>query len=81
MENPDKKKMARRILGCYGKQYLEMLHFVDRFPELPETPAQFQERCAYIALKCFWAEKMAEDTIRPTVQQVAEELLNPSMAG
>ena len=53
MENPDKKKMARRILGCYGKQYLEMLHFVDRFPELPETPAQFQERCAYIALKCF----------------------------
>ncbi len=36
-----------------------MLDFVDRFPDLPETPAQFQERCAQIALKCFWRESGA----------------------
>ena len=81
MENADKKRMARRILGGYEKQHLEMLNFVDKFPDLPETPAQFQERCSQIALKCFWAEKQAEESVRPTVQQVAEELLNPTMAG
>ncbi len=81
MENADKKRMARRILGGYEKQYLEMLNFVDKFPDLPETPAQFQERCSQIALKCFWAEKQAEESVRPSVQQVAEELLNPTMAG
>ena len=81
MENADKKRMARRILGGYEKQYLEMLNFVDKFPDLPETPAQFQERCSQIALKCFWVEKQAEESVRPSVQQVAEELLNPTMAG
>ena len=29
------------------------------FPDLQETPAQFQERCAQIALKCFWRESGA----------------------
>jgi hypothetical protein len=60
MEVNDKKKMARRILGEYEGPYLEMLEFIDRFPDLQETPAQFQERCAQVALKCFWAEKNAE---------------------
>ncbi|MGL6074332.1 MAG: AAA family ATPase [Fimbriiglobus sp.] len=57
MEVADKKKMARRILGAYEKPCLEMLQFIDHFPDLQETPAQFQERCAQIALKCFWAEQ------------------------
>lgn len=57
MEPADKKRMAKRILGDYPDQYLEMLEFVDRFPELQETPAQFQERCGQIALACFWKEK------------------------
>ena len=33
-----------------------MLEFIDKFPDLQETPAQFQERCGQIALKCFWKE-------------------------
>jgi SpoVK/Ycf46/Vps4 family AAA+-type ATPase len=56
MEPGDKKRMARKILGAFEKEYLEMLDFIDKFPGLPETPAQFQERCAQVALKCFWCE-------------------------
>ncbi len=59
MENADKKKMAARILGAYEGEHVEMLHFIDRYPDLQETPAQFQERCAQIALKCFWHEQTA----------------------
>jgi hypothetical protein len=54
MEPADKKRMAARILGAYEEQHLEMLDFIEKFPDLPETPAQFQERCAQIALRCFW---------------------------
>jgi hypothetical protein len=54
MEPCDKKRMALKILGEYEEAYLDMLDFVDRFPELQETPAQFQERCAQVALSCFW---------------------------
>jgi hypothetical protein len=57
MEPDAKKLMARRILGEYPEPYAEMLEFVDKFPELQETPAQFQERCSQIALACFWNEK------------------------
>ena len=32
---------------------------LDRFPDLPETPAQFQERCGQVALRCFWNETHA----------------------
>jgi hypothetical protein len=56
MEPADKKRMAQKILEAYEKEYLEMLDFIDKFPDLPETPAQFQERCAQVALKCFWRE-------------------------
>lgn len=61
MEPADKKRMARRILGGYDAACRDMLAFVDRFPDLAETPAQFQERCAQIALKCFWAEQHADE--------------------
>jgi hypothetical protein len=56
MEPGDKKQMARRILGDYPAQYQAMLEFIDRYPDLQETPAQFQERCAQVALACFWKE-------------------------
>ena len=49
-----KKRMAARILGAYECEHLEMVEFIEKFPDLQETPAQFQERCAQIALKCFW---------------------------
>jgi SpoVK/Ycf46/Vps4 family AAA+-type ATPase len=48
METADKKLMARKVLGQHEDAYLDMLAFVDRFPD------QFQERCAQIALRCFW---------------------------
>lgn len=57
MEPADKKRMAKRILGDYPEQYLEMLAFIDRYPGLEETPAQFQERCGQIALAQFWKEQ------------------------
>jgi hypothetical protein len=34
-----------------------MLDFIELYPELQETPAQFQERCGQIALAAFWKEK------------------------
>jgi len=60
MEPADKKLMAKRILGEYPDEYLAMLEFIDRYTELQETPAQFQESCGQIALKCFWREQEEE---------------------
>jgi ATPase family associated with various cellular activities (AAA) len=80
MENPDKKRMAQRILGAFEKEHLQMLEFVDKYADLQETPAQFQERCAQIALRAFWKDKYAKDELKPTVEEVAEELLNPQMS-
>ena len=57
LEPEDKKRMAERILGAYPAEYEELLAFIDRFPELQETPAQFQERCSQLALKRFWQEQ------------------------
>ena len=57
MEVPDKKRMARRILGDFPEPHQQVLDFVDKYPDLQETPAQFQERCGQIALNCFWKEK------------------------
>ena len=57
MELADKKRMARRILGEYPEQLREMNDFVERFADLQETPAQFQERCGQIALAQFWKER------------------------
>ncbi len=70
MEAADKKRMAKRILGEYPDEYLRMLEFVDRYPDLPETPAQFQERCGQVALKCFWAESHAPIELGPTPREV-----------
>ena len=61
MEVQDKKQMARRILGEYEEEYLKMVDFIERFPDLQETPAQFQERCAQVALARFWEERQREE--------------------
>jgi hypothetical protein len=65
MEADDKKRMAKRILGEYAQAYHDMLAFIDRFPELQETPAQFQERCGQVALACFWKEQHPGLTASP----------------
>jgi SpoVK/Ycf46/Vps4 family AAA+-type ATPase len=59
MEVEDKKRMAKRILGEYPEEHRKALEFVDHYPDLQETPAQFQERCGQLALACFWKEQQA----------------------
>src|SRR5262245_16707596 len=76
MEAADKKRMARRILGAYEAEYLEMLAFIDRYSDLQETPAQFQERCAQIALKCFWKELEASRQEKMPVPRLHGRMLN-----
>ena len=82
MEPADKKMMAKRILGEYPDEYLKMLEFIDRFPDLPETPAQFQERCGQVALKCFWNETHgAKDVERgPAPREVVPPMEEPAEA-
>jgi hypothetical protein len=63
MEPPDKKRMAVRILGDYPEQYRDMLEFIDKYPDLQETPAQFQERCGQIALACFWKNQRGKQVV------------------
>ncbi|HEX4590686.1 MAG TPA: AAA family ATPase [Gemmataceae bacterium] len=72
LEPADKKRMAKRILGDYPAEYMAMLEFIDENPDLPETPAQFQERCGQIALACFWNDQRTvvafDGSTRPTVR-------------
>src|SRR5262249_37317223 len=56
LETDDKRRMAHRILGDYPDALAEVLDFVEETP-IDETPAQFQERCSQIALRCFWEEQ------------------------
>jgi hypothetical protein len=87
LEAEDKRIMAQRILGDYEEAYQDMLDFVERFADLQETPAQFQERCAQIALACFWREQEAVEALRqrpelsrPT-RQIPPAPFLPSRAG
>jgi hypothetical protein len=57
MDLADKKRMARRILSDYPDELTAMLEFVDQYPDLKETPAQFQERCGQVALACLWEDE------------------------
>jgi SpoVK/Ycf46/Vps4 family AAA+-type ATPase len=75
MEAGDKKRMARRILGAYEAELVAMLAYIDENPDQPETPAQFQERCAQIALKCFWRDSANAGDGKTALQRLAEELL------
>ena len=62
MEPPDKRRMAERILGEYPRALAQMLDFLEANP-MDETPAQFQERCAQIALRCFWQDRRATEVL------------------
>ena len=73
MELADRKKMAWRILGAYERELMTMLSFVDQYPDLQETPAQFQERCAQIALQCFWKDKLANEAADKAEVEAAAE--------
>jgi SpoVK/Ycf46/Vps4 family AAA+-type ATPase len=69
MEMADKKRMARRILGEYPEQLREMIAFIERFADLQETPAQFQERCGQIALAQFWKERHEQEVDEQPAEQ------------
>jgi SpoVK/Ycf46/Vps4 family AAA+-type ATPase len=57
MEPDDKKTMSARILADYPHEHAKMLAFIEQYPDLKETPAQFQERCGQVALAAFWRDK------------------------
>lgn len=63
MEREDKVIMAKRILNEYPQGLEKMYQFLDKFPGLEETPAQFQERCAQLALSYFWLEKAKKENL------------------
>lgn len=53
MEPDEMKIMATKILDGHEEELEKMNAFIDA-QSLKETPAQFQERCAQIALRCYW---------------------------
>lgn len=57
MEAEDKKRLARRIFLDDEYGYQLMLEKIEREPEKKETPAQFQEACAQLALALLWDER------------------------
>ena len=82
MEAQDKKRMAKRILGEYPEEHRHILEFIDRYADLQETPAQFQERCGQIALRHFWNETHPEQPPREEVPALEENVtLQPSRNG
>jgi hypothetical protein len=82
LEPADKKRMAERILGGYEAECREVVEFVDRFPDLAETPAQFQERCAQVALRCFWRDAGPADDGRddPFFTRLFKQLMGATPA-
>lgn len=54
MRQQEKRIMAERILGDEPDGLRKILDFVERYPDYQETPAQFQERCAQVAIGFFW---------------------------
>lgn len=63
MEHPDKLLMADRILNEYPEGLEQMFEFLRKYPDLQETPAQFQERCSQLALSYFWMAKAKAENL------------------
>jgi hypothetical protein len=55
MEAENKLEMAIKILGDFPEQLKGVLEYIET--NIRETPAQFQEYCAQIAIQQFWEEK------------------------
>lgn len=60
MADADKLKLARRIFFDSESGYLQICRVLEREPNRKETPAQFQERCAQIALDLLWQSENPE---------------------
>jgi hypothetical protein len=77
MEREDKKRLARRIFFDDDDGLRLMLEQVEREPDKKETPAQFQEACAQLALALLWGERRRQ-AVRGRVPDdtVVEKLAN-----
>lgn len=60
MDDEDKLRLARRIFFDNEAGYRRVVRMVEREPNRPETPAQFQERCAQLALDMLWQSEHPE---------------------
>ena len=55
MEKQNKLQMAEKILGDFPEEYKKILIHIEK--DVQETPAQFQELCAQIAIQEYWKKK------------------------
>ena len=61
MDDADKLKLARRIFFDNEVGYLKICRMLEHDPGRKETPAQFQERCAQLALDLLWRAEHPDD--------------------
>jgi hypothetical protein len=66
MSDADKLKLAKRIFFDNDPGYLQICRLVEREPNRKETPAQFQERCAQLALDMLWQSEHPQSAPEPT---------------
>jgi ATPase family associated with various cellular activities (AAA) len=65
MADADKLKLARRIFFDNEAGYRQISRLLELEPNRKETPAQFQERCAQIALDLLWQSEHPESAPAP----------------
>jgi hypothetical protein len=70
MEDADKLKLARRIFFDNDAGYRQICQLVEREPNRKETPAQFQERCAQLALDLLWQSEHPDSAPAPNPDPV-----------
>ncbi len=72
MEDADKLRLARRIFFDNEAGFQQIRRQVEREPNRRETPAQFQERCAQLALDLLWESEHPEAAVAPDPRAVVE---------
>lgn len=65
MADADKLLLARRIFFDNDVGYREICRMLELEPNRKETPAQFQERCAQLALDLLWQSEHPESVMVP----------------
>jgi hypothetical protein len=60
MADADKLRLARRVFFDNDEGYQRIARLVEQEPDRKETPAQFQERCAQLALDLLWQSEYPE---------------------
>lgn len=58
MEKENKRSMARKILSEFPTYLNDVLEYIEK--DIKETPAQFQEYCAQIAIQEYWKQRESE---------------------